>query len=569
MKNNRVVFILVAVLLIFMSAGCGANNGASSQNQTTNAPTSNSSSSAPAAAEQSSSASDNNQADAETPDTENGDYVFSVPFVTEPTSVSWAMGENPDPSYPNADHLVCYQVLEEITGVHITIESPAEYNVAMQTRLAAGIDLPDVMAIPGGAADQTKYVNAGLFLELTDLIHTYAPHLTAWYNERPDLWGYLTAPDGNVYSIACSVEARSMLNYTCPGIRYDWIDKLGMEVPTTIPELYDVLMAFKNEDPNGNGEADEIPIIGKYDTVPNSLAWSYGLHFTHSGGWYYDSDGKVVYEWISDAARDWVTEMAKWYKDGLFDPDFTAPQSDKYNAQAMGDIAGMAQQMSMMYPQWNDRMRGDFPDANWKAIMPVSADGHGNPIMEREFPYSTYFAITKDCKDPELNMKLIDWMMASPEGSVLFNYGREGIEFDYVNGDPILSKENVLEYERGSGLALQMLGAIGSGPLILAKGSVEQRFLIFPDECAMSALSESYKVPRFPMIIATDQEAEIFTRIMADINTYREESILKFMMGETPLSEWDAFVATIEGMNIQEAINVRQTQLDRYNASIR
>ena len=500
-----------------------------------------------------------------------GGYVYSTPFVAEPVTVNWATFENADPAHPYSENLICFQELEKVTGVHITIEAAAtaDYNSTMRTRLAAGIGLPEVMAIPGGAADQTKYVNAGLFLDLTELIGKYAPHLTAWYGSRPDLRGYLTAPDGKIYSIATSVEARSTLNYTCPGIRYDWIEKLGRDVPKSIPELYDLLLAFKNGDPNGNGEADEIPVIGKYDATCYSMGWSYGLHLSQSQGWYYDAGGKVIYEWITGAACEWVSEMAKWYAAGLFDPDFTAPQQDKSNSQAMGNIAGMAQSMSMMYPQWNERMKADFPQAKWKALMPVSAEGHSKPNIEREFPYSTYFALTKDCKDPALNIKLIDWMMASPEGSTLFNFGREGLEFDYADGEPILSKENVHEYERGSGLALQMLGATSNTPLILSRKSVEQRFLVFPEECEMSALSETYKIPMFPKIIATDKEADEFTHIMADIDTYREESIVKFIMGATPLSEWDAYAAAVRNMNIDGAVAIRQAQLDRYNASLK
>ena len=569
--NKRILALsLVFILLLTAAAGCAGNKGAQSNGASTAAPaTSAATTKAAAAAEKAETTKAADAVKDEKAADSDGGYVFSTPFVTSPVTVNWALYENPDTSHPYADHLPCFQIVEEITGVHIAVEAAvvADYDNAMKTRLAAGIDLPDVITIPGGATDQTKYVNAGLFIKLDDLIAKFAPHLSAWYAERPDLRGYLVSPDGFIYSIATSVEARSMLNYTNPGLRYDWLEKLGKDVPSTIDDLHDILTAFKNGDPNGNGEADEIPVIGKYDTVCYSLGWSYGLHLTQSKGWYYDDNDKVVYDWITDGAREWAAEMAKWYSEGLFDPDFTSPQADKYNAQALGDIAGMAQQMSMMYPQWTNRMAEEYPQAKWKAMMPVKAEGH-KPFIEREFPYSNYYAITKDCKDPELNIKLIDWMMASKDGELLLNFGREGIEYTMVNGEPIFT-DNVMKYERGPGLALQMLGINGSTPLILHKRSVEQRFLIYPDECAMSELSETFKIPCMPKIIATGEEAETLSRVLADINTYCEESVVKFITGATPLSEWDSFVAAIEGMGISEAIAIKQKQLDRFNASMR
>ena len=81
-------------------------------------------------------------------------------------------------------------------------------------------------------------------------------------------------------------------------IRQDWLDKLGLAVPTTVDELHDVLLAFKNNDPNGNGKADEIPLFDRSATSENEMGEYLALWDSSTG--FYPRDGKMTFEPITE-----------------------------------------------------------------------------------------------------------------------------------------------------------------------------------------------------------------------------------------------------------------------------
>ena len=74
--------------------------------------------------------------------------------------------------------------------------------------------------------------------------------------------------------------------------RIGW--NVRVEEPDTIEEWYNVLVAFKEQDPNGNNKKDEIPVIAINTNGLYKLAWSYGPHLYLSEGWYPNEDGKIV-----------------------------------------------------------------------------------------------------------------------------------------------------------------------------------------------------------------------------------------------------------------------------------
>lgn len=178
------------------------------------------------------------------------------------------------------------------------------------------------------------------------------------------------APDGNIYVLASVVEARNMINFPGFGMRKDWLKKLGLNEPDTIEDWYNILKTFKEKDPNDNGQADEIPFLGGIKTL-YYFGEAYGLSITEiTKGWAIDENGKVQYHWIHPNLKEFLIEMNKWYKDGLLDPDLLSQSTDKYNARAIGNIAGAVQQYTMMFPQWNAQMKENYPEANWGSVIP-------------------------------------------------------------------------------------------------------------------------------------------------------------------------------------------------------
>lgn len=490
-------------------------------------------------------------------------------------TLTFATAENSDPNNSYTKKLPVWEELERRTGVEIAFDVTDlnQYDEVMGTRLAAGVNLPDIVRVPGG--NPLVYASTGLLIPLTDLIYEHAPNIMNLYNnQRPDVKAMLTAPDGEIYVIDSIVDARSEVNQVGLGLRKDWLDALNLDEPDTMEDWHTVLTAFKNDDPNGNGKADEIPLICKPD--PNKFSGgytygiykfgtAYGLHLYVSDGWYAGEDGKVVYEWTDPRMKDYLTEMNRWYTEGLLDVEFATQTTDQWTAKAIGDIAGAdVSSFTMQYPQWNIRMAEALPTANWISTLPAAAED-GTRYLERENPTEgIYYGITRDCEDPVAAIKWLDTMYASEEGQILMtNFGIEGLSYEMVDGKPQLT-DYILKDERGSGLAMEALGMNGRFPRVLMAEMIEQRFLQYTDEVAQARETAKYYTDPFPVMLSTDEETSAFASVMADINTLRDEYIMGFITGKKPLSEFDSYVQLAEDMGLARAVAVKQAQYDRY-----
>ncbi|HML45440.1 MAG TPA: extracellular solute-binding protein, partial [Clostridia bacterium] len=125
-------------------------------------------------------------------------------------------------------------------------------------------DYPDMMeygwrGFPGGPRG---LLEEGVIIPLDGLIADYAPNLTKIYEESPDAKKQATLDDGaNYYFPFLRLEPESKAGG--PILRKDWLEKLGLDLPVTMDDWHDMLVAFRDNDPNGNGEADEIPFISR------------------------------------------------------------------------------------------------------------------------------------------------------------------------------------------------------------------------------------------------------------------------------------------------------------------
>ena len=182
--------------------------------------------------------------------------AYELPLVSEPLSITFATVENADISNSYNENLPAFQELEKRTGIHVNFEAaPADqYNTTMQTRLAAAKDLPDLIRVPD---DPIRYATGGVIIPIDDLIGDYAPNIISLFKERPEVKKAMVAPNGRIYTLSAVVDARSMVNLNGTGMRKDWLETLNLKEPDTIDEWYDVLVAFKDGDPNGNGKKDE------------------------------------------------------------------------------------------------------------------------------------------------------------------------------------------------------------------------------------------------------------------------------------------------------------------------
>ena len=148
---------------------------------------------------------------------------------------------------------------EDAAGVEIEWqEITADWGQKKGTMLASG-DIPDLF-IGGNVISDADFAQfSGLFQDMTELLPK-APNVQAMFDEKPETKVIATQPDGKIYGLP-KYQRFWPASATRQYINQKWLDNLGLKMPTTWDELYDVLVAFKEKDANGNGDPnDEIPM---------------------------------------------------------------------------------------------------------------------------------------------------------------------------------------------------------------------------------------------------------------------------------------------------------------------
>ena len=253
------------------------------------------------------------------------------PIVNEPVTLKVAVEKHT--LHGNFDDMTFFKNYEEKTGVKIEwVEIPQANHVEKVNLLLASRDLPDIFLNGKGLTDShiVKYGLAGAFVPLEDLIEQFAPNITAFFEAYPDVKGAITAPDGHIYSLPALDEFTEKENKDNMFINKKWLDTLGLEVPTTTEEFYQVLKAFKEGDPNGNGVADEIPWSYLNDhTVLGNMSYfgAFGV-VDDTENHLMIKDSKPLFVPTSDGYKEGLKLLQKLYSEGLLDQE-TYTQSRK------------------------------------------------------------------------------------------------------------------------------------------------------------------------------------------------------------------------------------------------
>ncbi|MBO9605815.1 MAG: extracellular solute-binding protein [Paenibacillaceae bacterium] len=472
------------------------------------------------------------------------------------------------PSY-NDDNLPIIKELEKQTGVKIKFEAVyTDYSTIMRTRIAAASNLPDIMQLPQGD-DPVKIAKGGVIIPLNELIDKYAPNTKKFLDANPDVKKTLTAPDGSIYAFPGVVSpAGSDFNVNGIGYRQDWAEKLNLKAPVTIDDWHKMLLAFRDGDPNGNGKPDEIPYAASGIGALDKFAQAYGMTPVSS---YFavDKQGKVEYSWTNPKAKDYLTEMNKWWNEKLIDPGLLTPHADKVTAYVVGDLTGGYSIWAQRFDQYTKEMQKNFPKAQWVIAAPPQGPQGDRFYEVNAATDGNRYAISKNAKNPELAVKWLDYLFASEQGQLLFNYGIEGVTYTMVNGKPQYTEEvtNNPKYPNPSSV-LGNYGAAGRFPQIIPPDALNQQSKILMPEASLKRLQDikAFYRPAFPSVMSTSEEASAYAQRMADIDTYRQEMVAKFITGAEPLANFDKFVQTLKTMGIEDVVKIKQTQYDRWTS---
>ncbi len=562
--KKRLLALLMAMTMIFALAACGGNteSAAPAESVAASEPAE-----APAveepAAEESAAEEAASVVEPEGPAYTPYEEVPAVELPIGDGSQSFEVWMGISPAAMNyietlAENMTYAEIMNR-TGVNMSfIHFHPDTQTEQFNLICASGDYPDVMngvvnQYTGGA---DKGIEDEVFVDLSEYLEEYAPHYYALIHSDEKLYDEVTTPDGAVAGFY-SLYEEARLNDMGYLIRQDWMDDLGLEKPTTISELHDVLSAFKAD--KGATDALFIPATGVSDYFTSAYGVASGM---------YVEDGVMKYGPLEEGFKEYLQTMADWYAEDLIYHDFPF-----YGEQlAFRDPAAVgAGQVACFYSETGDMaMFGDFSDdedITFTAMAPVSLEEGGTIYMSDKAPSKAddvRWAITTGCEEPELVVASINYLY-SPEGALLCNYGIEGETFEYVDGTPKFSDmiTNNPNYDYRTSVFLYVMDA---GPFLVdpmrGTSTYTQEQLDSWSDWTDANLDYSHVIPSKVILKAQDDE---YTSIMSDIETFMDEMTVKYITGEYSFDNYETeFVEKLHALDADRIVELYQEAYDYY-----
>jgi putative aldouronate transport system substrate-binding protein len=459
--------------------------------------------------------------------------------------------------------------LEKDTNIKvnwITDYSSATFAEKKALMFASG-DVPEVIFGWTQFADSDIMQNLAYFIPLENLINTYMPNLRAAMQEDPDMRKVVNYPDGHIYSLPVrgpSFGGNVDIGLQ-PHINKTWLDKLNLKEPQTTEELYQVLKAFKERDPNGNGIADEIPWL----TIHPSSGFDFDtISFFGVQSDIMISNGKVYYSPLTDKFRQGVEWFAKLYKEGLIDPEYFTMNSDMY----YGKAADTSIQRFGFIVDW-------VPDAtlqgNSKDFItippPAGPDGKRFSVTSYASASRNSMEITTKCPFPEVVARWAD-QFYNPDATFQNSYGAFG-ECTVKEAD---GSYTLLPLSATPGFDSQDYRMWNRAPKV-GPGYISTSFTKYNLDptsgdglkAAIGQIALPYGTPdaAFPSAaFATDEQNSELALLSTDLNNYLNAATSEWIAkGGVTDAEWNAFKNQLKAMGAERYTAIKQSIYDNYN----
>ena len=493
--------------------------------------------------------------------------------------------------------------LQENVGIHIDWETMSDsLSEQVNIRITGG-QLPDAFQGVGFSNyDLARYGDDGTFLDLTPyLTPDIMPNLYAILESHPEIRAAVTMEDGGIYGLPSgeqmttagigadmedaysifSVPQYSMINKA-------WLDDLGLEVPTSLDELHDVLKAFKDNDMSakyyGNAAGSTIPMTTGFDE------WCWGQNIFYSGfgftNWPNDvcndlhlkSNGTVEFVCVTDAYRDCLTYFHDWYAEGLMDTEMFSQSDSQLIAKCQQGYVGVSAWWYI------EELMGEYAD-DYVFLPPLSGpkgtkyEGTCDVTIRPGSPISSgQLCITNKCQSPINLLKFYDqWY--DGETVMQLQYGPKGVFFtEQEEGTgmwlSITDEEARAKYGKSAG-ELRNLYEVYGPKLILAE---YYNSVFYMEDRAIERLTDldTFWMPFvqdttfYPVdCVFTGMEMETIDWHKSDFETsVREQEGLWIKEGGPTDEEWEAYKKRLsEKCGMDDLLETYQNAYDRYSAA--
>ena len=476
--------------------------------------------------------------------------------------------------------------------IKFNLLSPADSGTVINLKLSSGKDLPDVVNANLAADVVSTYGEAGVIIPLNNYYENSSyylkPQLEAYEKETGDnLLKYITMSDGNIYGVIKYNESLQNEIPTVLWINKAWLEKAGMEVPTTLDEFTAALKYFKANDMNGNGKKDELPMVdhatgGMLEVIENAFVKTGVESITIA------ADGKLDMAYATEGYKEFLKYANSLYASGLIDPvSFSQDQATlKTLLNGETTIVGVFAATSTSILTAGSARRENHEYAPMFLDNPAKP-GYTTFRYMKTMPDQAMF-ITRECEYPETAFRIADYM-CSEKMTVWSRWGEEGTDwlapsestvgmYEFIDApaylEPVLqwgSKQNS-HWANGTPGFRRASVALG-----MASSDKSQESKAF----AIKELHERYSGPnwkedksqifynkvapeRVYRLIYTSDELTERSDIINAIDPYVKQMRYDFITGKTNIdSGWAAYIKELKGLNVDRLVEINNTAYDR------
>ena len=499
----------------------------------------------------------------------------TLPIVNEPVTLNVVKERHMLDTTESYNEKAAWANITEETGITIEWTELAAGTAAerIPLMLSSG-DLPDVFW--AALSDAQVLQNESNLFALEDYLDDFAPNSVATYDQLGVDWKQIaTTPSGHIFGFLGRYE--SLYENTGDGIQIinkAWLDKVGMDVPTTLDEFTEVLRAFKEKDPNGNGQADEIPYCFSEDMwcayATNTMGWwgigdGAGSDTTSSKS---TRDGKVTGSVNTDEYRQYLEYTHSLYAEGLMDQEGFSQNTEVFSTKIKSGQVGT-------YFCWTalEYLTSEQAE-DWVVMPPIQAIEGVDPIANGEVDRSTIqknkWVITTSCEHPEAAMRLWDYQARDVESKMTVAMGEKGELWD--------------EYEDGSGYYFVVpedttpeftfehmkytYGVVNDPPLLTKEETPKNDGEISPSAALRDSMVDQvdeYFLPKedqLPQIYVSTEAIDQRTFIETDLFAYIKEFRAQAIMNGFTDDEWNNYVSQLDAYGYQDWLQWYQDMMD-------
>ena len=477
-----------------------------------------------------------------------------APRITEEKQTLTVMRYIRDIDNIQMDGLWYNDHMEELTNVHIDYTTVSQSDFPMQLNLMySSGEYPDLVIDGGNNVDLEMYgVDQGVFIPLDDLIENNMPNYKALMALNDVTYKSTMASDGHIYAIGYIADANAPASNNFAFINKNWLAELGRELPTTIDELYDTLLAFKEAHPEGyiwEATFDEM-------FVYMSQLWG----ITENTKWYsITNDGKVVLNATQPGYREMVEFIAKCYESGILDPSCITQDSNTKISKLNEDKIGF----SIL---WRLRSMGWDPLVDSMTFLPPFAAGDNEVKIKYSIPLADKRClIPSTSQNAELAAKWIDYQL-TPQMVFEGFYGPEGNLWSWQDGKCTLGPsgdQECVKWAYGVNTLCYMPGAYYSEHFQQPDYRIERM-----EYCEIVApYYEKYSTQYVSgLATPTAEEAQEISLLFTTINTVIREKLADFVMHGVTDESWESFQTELANAGADRYIEIYQRVFDDYMA---